>query len=172
MVNDISDALHIVRGEFSKLRLPKDTDNIYKDECIYSFDTPFSDDGLFVNLSTFNGVGVDYLNFDFSRCNCKLYLNLKWTQTPKDTKDIDNSVPNKLAIGLQGGFVTECCFDIVKQNSLVVMTPSGCQMYPFPDPKIPEFVSNICQAIIDHDGMKSKMQVSPLLYSLVDAIQI
>ena len=44
-------------------------------------------------------------------------------------------------------------------NQLVVITPSGPQFFNFPNSDLPEYVSNILQAIIDHGGMKSKMQI-------------
>ena len=67
--------------------------------------------------------------------------------------------PSKLAIGTDGGFSTETKFDIIKVNQLVVITPNGPEFVSFPNSNLPEYVSNIVQAIIDHGGMKSKMQV-------------
>ena len=67
--------------------------------------------------------------------------------------------PSKLAIGTDGGFAGESKFDIVKVNQLVVVTENGPIFIPLPDTELPEYVSNIAQAIIDHGGMKSKMQV-------------
>ena len=37
-------------------RLPKSTDTVHKEECVFSFDDAFTkDEGLYINLSTFVG---------------------------------------------------------------------------------------------------------------------
>lgn len=69
------------------------------------------------------------------------------------------SDPTKLSIGTAGGFICESKFDVVKENALVVVTSTGNVSISLPNNNIPEYVSNICQAIIDNDGMRSKMQV-------------
>lgn len=42
-----------VRLGMRGMQPPKHFDKVYKDECMYSFDTPESPGGLFVNLKTF-----------------------------------------------------------------------------------------------------------------------
>ena len=129
---------------------------------VYSFDSPFSDSGLYVNLTTLNGVGSDFLNLDSVKSGSKLYLHQKWNQIPKE-KHEGESEPTKFAIGIEGGFIGESLFDVVKEHALVIVTKNGKQSFPLPDVSLPEFISNICQAIIDNDGMKSKMQVNGVL---------
>eukprot|EP01041_Mallomonas_annulata_P000535 gene535-1023_t len=158
-MSDLNNLLPIIRSEFGKLKIPTQHDKVYKDECIFSFDSPFSDSGLYVNICTFQGFGADFLDMDISRTQSKLYLHQKWSQIPKPAEDTDNVAPTKLAIGTEGGFQGESKFDIIKENSLVVVTSTGLQQVSLPNTDLPEFVSNICQAIIDHNGMKSKMQV-------------
>lgn len=95
---------------------------------------------------------------DSVRSGSKLYLHQKWTQIQKE-KPAGESEPTKLAIGIEGGFIGESQFDIIKEHSLLVITHDGNTFFPLPDTNLPEFINNICQAIIDNDGMKSKMQV-------------
>ena len=165
-----ADVLKVIRGEFSKLKIPQAHDKCYKDECMVSFDSPFSPEGLFVNMSTMQGFGHDYYLADAARTNNKLYLSEKWHQIPKETAAAKaggggngeapvTEEPTKLAIGIPGGFITEAQFDLVKEHSLVVITPEGPISLPFPNQGIPEFVSNVVQGVIDHDGMKSKMSL-------------
>ena len=40
-----------------------------------------------------------------------------------------------------------------------MLTPGGPIFFPLPAPELPEFVSNVAMAIIEHGGMKSKMSV-------------
>lgn len=42
-----------VRQGMRGLKAPGHYDKVYKEECMYSFDTPFSPGGLYVNLRTF-----------------------------------------------------------------------------------------------------------------------
>ena len=77
---DISPVLPTILLEMAKIRIPTPSDKVFKDECLYSFDTPFSDEGLYVNLSTFHGVGTAFVIFDSKKQNSKLYLHEKWQE--------------------------------------------------------------------------------------------
>ncbi|KAJ1414036.1 hypothetical protein B484DRAFT_401879 [Ochromonadaceae sp. CCMP2298] len=102
----------ILRGVMSNMRIPSASDKVYKDECVYSFDSPFSDSGLYVNLVSMRGFGGDYLQQDIAKGG-RAYLHQKWTQVEKEVQTKDEAV-TKLAIGVSGGFVTESKWDIVK----------------------------------------------------------
>ena len=154
--------LSVIRAEMSKLRIPGAHDKVYNDECMLSFDSPFSDEGLYVNMVTLQGFGSQHFLADVARGRSRIYLHEKWTQVPKPTvekAEESKDAPAKLAIGTPGGFMTEAQFDIIKENSLVVMTDTTPVRIALPNTALPEFVSNVAQAIIDHGGMKSKMQV-------------
>jgi len=154
--------LGCIRSHFGRLKQPSTRDKVYKDECLLSFDSPFSDNGLYVNLVTWNGFGQDYFMQDSAKTGCRLYLHEKWDQVPKEKQVGAAEAPSELAIGTAGGFMTESKFDLIKTHALVVVNGSAdgstCRV-DLPNEEIPEFVSNIIQAIIDHDGMKSKMQL-------------
>jgi len=45
--------LDLVRAGMRGLKAPGHYDKVFKEECMYSFDTPFSPGGLYVNLKTF-----------------------------------------------------------------------------------------------------------------------
>ncbi len=47
------EVLDKVRGGMRGLHPPGHYEKVYKDECMYSFDTPESPGGLFVNLRSF-----------------------------------------------------------------------------------------------------------------------
>lgn len=64
-----------------------------------------------------------------------------------------------MGIGVEGGFSTGIKYDIVKTHMLAVVTPGGLQYFELSDSQIPEFVINICTAIIEHCGIKSTLQV-------------
>jgi ubiquitin carboxyl-terminal hydrolase 5/13 len=148
----------------SKLKMPRAYDKIFKDECMFSFDSPYSDDGLYVNLVTFHGIGREYLENDIIRTGCKIYLHQKWFQVPKninETKHDEKSVaPTKLAIGIEGGFAIENEYEIVKEYNILVVSNNDQVILSFPNSEIPEFVSNVVSAVIKHDGMRNNLQVS------------
>jgi hypothetical protein len=61
-------------------RAPTAYDKVYKEECCFSFDTPLSSGGLFVNLATWQAYGADYVRLDHERSGSRLYLHEKWTK--------------------------------------------------------------------------------------------
>lgn len=164
----VAEVLPILRGEMSKLRIPSTHDKVYKDECMYSFDSPYSEGGLYVNLVTFGGAGRDYLSLDAKKTGGKLYLHEVWHQVrvSDDTKGEETatpSVPQKLAIGTADGFnVNKPNYETVKDHTLVILNNQQNidAIIPLPNQELPEFISNIIQAIINHEGMKKIMEVS------------
>lgn len=78
----ISDVLSIIRSQISKLKIPGGQTKVYNDECMLSFDSPFSDTGLFVNMISYLGYGAEHYLDDSAKTNCLLYLHEKWTQIP------------------------------------------------------------------------------------------
>lgn len=58
-------------------RAPSAHDRVYKDECMFSFDTALSPGGLFINLNTWQAFGTDYVALDVERSGNSLYLHEK-----------------------------------------------------------------------------------------------
>lgn len=52
-------------------------DKVYKDECVYSYDTPESETGLYVCLNSFIGVGKSSLATHFDKTRSHLYLHIR-----------------------------------------------------------------------------------------------
>ena len=107
----------------SKLRPPSAGDKVFNDECIYSFDNPFTDSGIYVCLTTYQGVGAEFLMEHAKKTNSQLYLHTKWTKTVREEVVTEESAtqPTKLAIGVEGGFSTQTNFELIKEHSLVVV---------------------------------------------------
>ena len=95
-----------IRANLSKIKVPGFGDRVRKTECVLSFDTPESPDGIFVSMSNFQGYGADYIALDHQRNGSELYLNIKWKKIPKavDPAKKSDEAPTKLAIGVEGGF--------------------------------------------------------------------
>ncbi len=52
-------------------QVPGHGDRVRKVECVYSFDTPESPEGLFVSMSNFQGLSAVYLGMEFARTGTK-----------------------------------------------------------------------------------------------------
>ena len=130
--------LEKVRAGMRAIKVASAYDKVYNDECVLSFDTPFSPEGLYVSLSSFQGYGQRHVMLDHERTGNALYIHSKWTKVPKEVPsaaEADLKAPTRMAIGGEGGFnVSEEKFDVVKENSLVIMpeAPLRCAGRPWP----------------------------------------
>ena len=108
------------------------------------------------------GFGADFIMTDIARGG-RIYLHQKWRKVPKPTPEelpttsaITTAVdkPNKLIIS------DEEKFDIIKEHSLAVFISDKGIIHhiPLPNQDLPEFVSTVAQLIIDHEGMRAKLQ--------------
>lgn len=139
------------------VRTPKHFDKVFKDECAFTFDTPFSEGGLCVNLKTWLGVSVDSVDLDIQRNGGKgaVYLVQKFRRVAKEAPAAAEAEPTKLAIGMAGGFLEEK-WDVVKSYELLVVDPSGAKStLPYPSADLPAAVAEACEAVIAHQGAKS-----------------
>mmetsp|Transcript_68644 Transcript_68644/g.123711 ORF Transcript_68644/g.123711 Transcript_68644/m.123711 type:complete len:837 (+) Transcript_68644:196-2706(+) len=144
-----------IRSLMAGMKVPQHYDKVFKDECVFTFDTPFSEGGLCVNLKSWIGVGADVLDLDVQRCGGQgeLYLVQKFKRIPK-VKPADDE-PTKLAIGVPGGFQDEK-WDVVKEHSLLVSDSLGSKAtVPLPCADLPMIINNVCEAIIAHQGATS-----------------
>jgi len=132
----------------SCLQVPSFGDRVRKVECVYSFDTPESPDGLFVSMSNFQGLSSAHLDMEFARHASPLYLNIKWKRIPKPTKpEAEKEEVTKLAIGVDGGFDTgEEKFDYEKTNFLAVMPDKI--LVPLPQQELPELITMVVDGIM------------------------
>ena len=62
----------------SGLRAPGPQEKVWKDECAFSFATPLSAGGLYVNLATFQAFSAEYVELDHERTGNTLYLHQQW----------------------------------------------------------------------------------------------
>jgi ubiquitin carboxyl-terminal hydrolase 5/13 len=67
-----------VRKQMSTVRVPAHYDRVYKDECQFSFDTPLSANGLYINLNSWQAFGQEYVEIDSKRSGQQLYVHELW----------------------------------------------------------------------------------------------
>eukprot|EP00775_Hariotina_reticulata_P013148 gene13148-13278_t len=105
--------LDLVRVGMRGLKAPGFFDKVYKDECMYSFDTPESPGGLYVNLKSYQGFGNDYVELDHQKTGNALYAdNLpqldtgrKISSNPADWRCDDTNVTENLWLNLSSGHI-------------------------------------------------------------------
>lgn len=161
---NINELNNIFQSNIHKYKIPANNDKVYKDECIYSFDSPYSDEGLFVNLISFHGIGKDYLHYDIYKSNQFIYLHLKYNQILKQYKITNPQEPTKLAIGTTDGFnVNDSPYELIKIYSIAIINKSNYDdivLVPYPLEGLHPFITNVINGIINHNGLRSNLLVN------------
>mmetsp|Transcript_19417 Transcript_19417/g.45550 ORF Transcript_19417/g.45550 Transcript_19417/m.45550 type:complete len:847 (-) Transcript_19417:118-2658(-) len=147
-----------IRSQMAGVKVPQHYDKVYKDECVFTFDTPFSEGGLCVSLKSWQGFAADMVDLDVQRNGGTggLYLLQKFKRVAKEVPATQGTEePSKLAIGVAGGFL-EDKWDIVKEHAVLVVSASGERtVVPLPCADLPMIVAQVCDAIIMHQGASS-----------------
>eukprot|EP01118_Nematostelium_gracile_P005226 TRINITY_DN1635_c0_g1_i1.p1 TRINITY_DN1635_c0_g1~~TRINITY_DN1635_c0_g1_i1.p1 ORF type:complete len:838 (-),score=281.18 TRINITY_DN1635_c0_g1_i1:110-2623(-) len=136
-----------------QIRIPNSSSRIYKDECCFSFTTPESEGGLFVDLNSFLGFSKEYALLNTQKTGHKLYLHIKRIfhrkeeSKPEETGEPDSKKPSVLGIGVPGGFVID------EQNwepedILSIAVLPELFFVPLTDPSIPEKLQMATTAIL------------------------
>lgn len=86
-----ADADHVkslIKAGMKQVKAPTAGNKVYKDECIYSFTTPFSPKGLFVNLNSWTGCGEQHLPTDSQRFGEQiLYFHQRYQRVYKKKEE-------------------------------------------------------------------------------------
>nr|GMD14863.1 ubiquitin carboxyl-terminal hydrolase 14-like isoform X1 [Ipomoea batatas] len=148
--------MELLRSNLSRVRIPEPTTRIYKHECCVSFDTPKSEGGLFVDMSTFLAFGKEYVGWNYEKTGNPVYLHIK--QTVKAVaEDRPSKKPTLLAIGLEGGFDNnEPEYD---ESYQIVLLPDYLSL-PFPSVELPEKIRLAVDAILLAESAERKEQVA------------
>ncbi|CAF1472506.1 unnamed protein product [Adineta ricciae] len=136
---------------YKNVRIPGPNDNVYKDECLYSFDNPESENGLFICMSTFYGLGKDHVA---RHCkanpdkNVFLHILRRRKPIPVDP-DAEPAKITKMAIGIEGGFDPNGTkrFTFEEKYSIYVH-PNVVIAYPDETGQLPEHVKQSAEGII------------------------
>jgi len=147
----------------SQIRIPGDHVPVYKEECAFTFDTPYSPTGLYTNLATFRAVGADLLHLDAARSECCVYLHQLWRRVPKETEpvaaDAAAAAPTKLAIGVEGGFAFDgVSYEIERTYQIVVVEGEERFVYPYPDANLPTIVQLAVTAVLAQDDASKETE--------------
>lgn len=137
-----------------QIRTPGHADKVYKDECVFSFDTPESEGGLYVCLKTFLGFSKKFVERRYAKTGNAVYLHLKTIkkEVTDDRPAAKRAAPTKLAIGLEGGFDVDLGkkYEYEHHNSLVILP--NFDSVPLPNTQLPEVVQLSVAAVLAADS--------------------
>lgn len=148
--------MELLRSHLSRVRIPEPTNRIYKHECCISFDTPKSEGGLFVDMSSFLAFGKDYVAWNYEKTGNPVYLHIKQTRKPVP-EDRPLKKPTLLAIGVEGGFDSQ--EPEYEESHSIVILPDYYSL-PFPSVELPEKVRLAVDAILLAEGTERKEQLA------------
>lgn len=142
-------------GGDSPIRVATADDKIYKDECVYSFDSPDSETGLYVCMKSFLGLGRNHVERHHRKTRNCIYLHLKRIKREIVLDKLDNDEDKrvtKMAIGVAGGFDLDGGkkYEYDEMNSIVVLPEFAC--IPLPNDDLPPMVTLAVDAILSADS--------------------
>ncbi|XP_054732138.1 ubiquitin carboxyl-terminal hydrolase 5-like [Anastrepha obliqua] len=159
-----------LQKHLTKIRVPCDNVPIYKDECVYSYDTPETPTGLYVSLSSFLGFGEAYVKRYAEKTGNAVFLHIQRIKTPKESTGsacAEEGGPERkitrLAIGVEGGYneAIEKKFEIKDTFSIVVM-PDIEKKLPFPDEQLPLLITQSVGAVLAQDSALAQLEKKTL----------
>ncbi|KAL6782136.1 hypothetical protein ACKKBF_B10800 [Auxenochlorella protothecoides x Auxenochlorella symbiontica] len=152
--------LDLVRSAMGTVRVPGPTDKVYKDECGFSFATPDSQGGLYINLATFQAFSEEWVDLDQRRTGQVLYLHERGIKVGRESGPAADAPTTQLAIGVEGGFDIGDTpkYDVVKEHALVLL-PAQIRV-PLPCAELPELVLQAVAAVQAHDSARRQDEVA------------
>lgn len=145
--------MEILQQHLKSIRIPSQNDKVYKDECVYSFDNPELDTGLYVSLKSFLGLGKDHVERHYQKTGEAVYLHLRRERrevsSPPQGDGPDKKI-TRLAIGVEGGFDPESSknrFEIEDFHKVIVLP--NFTSFDWPNKELPEIVKLSVQALLD-----------------------
>ncbi|VFR02805.1 unnamed protein product [Cuscuta campestris] len=148
--------MEFLLANLSRVRIPEPTSRIYKHECCISFDSPKTEDGLFVDLNTFLAFGKEYVGWNYEKTGNPVYLHIKQRRKPV-AEDRPSKKPTLLAIGLEGGFNNN--ESEYEESYEIVFLPDYVTL-PFPSVGLPEKVESAVRAVISAESAERREQVA------------
>ncbi|XP_057320588.1 ubiquitin carboxyl-terminal hydrolase 5 [Microplitis mediator] len=135
------------------VKIARPGDKVYKDECVYSFDTPESPSGLYVSLTSFHGLGRDYVERYYNKTGHRIYLNIKRIKEPSKEQAADGPAKKitRLAIGEPGGFNPNEKKYIIKESYKIVILPNFTS-FDYPSDEIPPEINNSVTSILNAES--------------------
>ncbi|TDH68876.1 hypothetical protein CCR75_005557 [Bremia lactucae] len=152
----MADASLPLQSAASRVRVAQASDRVYRDECVFSFDSALFPTGLYTNLATFLSYGAPYLVYDRSEAPI-VYLYQQHKRKPRTSlASATEATPTKLAIGGSGGFAASVDdkYELEKTFCIVLVDPNQevLAREPLDSPTLPLKIKEAARSIINHAG--------------------
>ncbi|XP_051174757.1 ubiquitin carboxyl-terminal hydrolase 5 [Leptopilina boulardi] len=133
-----------------KIKVPEGSDKVYKDECVYSFDTPESPTGLYISLSSFFGLSQKHVECYFRETGNAVFLHILKTkkEIPNENMDGPEKKITRLAIGTPGGFNPDQQKYTYEEHYKIVVLPNFTEI-SYPNEELPMLVQMSVKAILE-----------------------
>ena len=142
-------------ANFGHVRTPNMSDKVYKDYCLYSFDTPLHDDGIYVCMRFFFAISKRFLPLYNEKTGATTFLH--WRQRKFREEQPTNGAtngngtngeaakaPTRMAIGVEGGFDGDAQIKTEDHYEIVVFP----EMKSFSLESVPQEVRQSAEGII------------------------
>ena len=147
-----------------KIRVPQKHDKVYKDECVYSFDTPDTSTGLYVNLTTFLGLGQDHIQHYYQLTENPVFLHIK-RRRKEIVSEHQGEGPEKkitrLAIGTADGFTPDQQKYTYHESYQIVIMPNFTTI-PYPSDNLPLQVELAIKNLLEVESATKVAEIEAL----------
>lgn len=169
MESQVNDSDPTILAPFAgRVRIPEPRDKIFKDECVFCFDAPEREDGLYICMEKFYGFGRKYVEEYHRKTGRALFLHLRRIKRAigksKENASEENTVAqppaekvSRLAIGVEGGFDVDTKKYEYEDDNHVVLLP-GFQKFKI-DGNLPTMISLCADAIIKAESASKKREL-------------
>lgn len=141
----------VLQSHIQKVKIPTSVDRVYKDDCIFCFDTPESENGLYICMSSFLGLCRKHIDGYSSKTSNCVFLHLKRIRKEIEAKPEPEKAPTKLAIGLEGGFnVNAKKYEFEEHNSIVLLPDFN--VIPLPCTDLPDSIQFSISCVLEADA--------------------
>lgn len=151
--------MEALQKHLGQIKVPCGSDNVYKEECVYSFDNPESPTGLYVSLSSFLGFGEEYARLYAEKSGNRVFLHLKREkiEVAEPAQEGPEKKITRLAIGVEGGFPSEQKKYEFREHYKVVVLPEGVS-FAYPDQDLPLLVTNSVEGVLNAEAASVKRE--------------
>jgi len=154
-LNGLPDEFKIFKDVINNIECPSQNDKIFKEECIVTCDSCFSEKGLYVCLKTFKSFGFKTLGDYTSKTGNKTFLNIQKSRLTKSPEEEPEA--KRLAIGGEDGFKPDILPWKETQTERIYVHPDQY----FPVDSIPiEYVKRVAKTILDSTSAEFKAEVA------------
>jgi ubiquitin carboxyl-terminal hydrolase 5/13 len=148
------------------IKIPTGSNKVYKDECVFSFDNPETDTGLYVGLKSFVGLGRDHVERHFRKTGEAVYLHIRRVRhevsSPPQGDGPEKKI-TRLAIGIDGGFNPELMakkFEFEDFYNIIIL-PSFTTL-PWPNTELPPIVKSSIEGILEAPSASKLVEMEAL----------